>query len=65
MTPEETKAALRNFINATIKGDPEGNAQSIISNVLQSKMKARIMGTAGPETIDTATPVVDDTAGAE
>lgn len=52
MSPEETKAALRNFINMTIKGDPDGKAEGAIRDVLQAKMQARIMGQAGPETID-------------
>lgn len=53
MTPEETKAALRNLINATIKGDPDDQAQKIVHDVLQAKMQARIMG--APEKAEDAT----------
>lgn len=46
MSPEDTKTALRNLVNLTIKGDPDGEAQKIVSDVLQAKMQARITGTA-------------------
>ena len=42
MTPEETKAALRSLINATIKGDPNNEADRLVHDVLQDKMQARI-----------------------
>lgn len=54
MTPDETKAALRNLINVTIKGDPDDEAQKIVHDVLQSKMQARIVGkTETPSESDT------------
>lgn len=56
MTPEDTKTALRNLINLTIKGDPDGETQKIVHDVLQAKMQARI---AGPAEV-AATP--DDSA---
>ena len=56
MTPEETKAALRAMINATIKGDPEGDAPKLVHDVLQAKMQARISPkeeVVEPETTET------------
>ena len=44
MTPEETKAALRNLINARIKGDPNDEAAKLTHDVLQAKMQARLAG---------------------
>lgn len=44
MAPDETKAALRNLINATIKGDPDNQAAAIVHDVLQAKMQKRIAG---------------------
>lgn len=56
MTPEETKAALRTFVNLTIKGDESGEAAKCIQDVLQAKMQARIQGMhAGSDAdVDTA-----------
>lgn len=49
MSPEDTKTALRNLINLTIKGDPEGEGQKIVHDVLQAKMQARISDKASVE----------------
>lgn len=49
MTPDETKAALRDLINVTIKGDPNDEAQKIVHDVLQAKMQKRILGDVGGE----------------
>lgn len=49
MSPEDTKAALRNLINVTIKGDADGEGAKIVHDVLQAKMQARI---AGPDAAD-------------
>lgn len=54
MTPEETKSALRNLINVTIKGDPDDEAQKIVHDVLQAKMQRRIVGE--PETVGGEVP---------
>jgi hypothetical protein len=42
MNSDETKAALRNFVNMTIKGDADDEAGKLIHDVLQAKMQARI-----------------------
>lgn len=49
MSPEDTKTALRNLINVTIKGDPDGEASKLVHDVLQAKMQARIVGTQAVE----------------
>lgn len=46
MTPTETKAALRNFVNSTIKGEPDEKA---IHDLLQAKMQARIAKLTAPD----------------
>ena len=48
MNSDETKAALRNFVNMTIKGDSEDEAGKLIHDVLQAKMQARINPPAAP-----------------
>ena len=42
MSPEDTKTALRNLINLTIKGDPDNQTSAVIHDVLQAKMQAKI-----------------------
>lgn len=49
MSPEDTKTALRNLVNLTIKGDPNNEAQKIVSDVLQAKMQSRIVDVAPVE----------------
>lgn len=46
MSPEDTKTALRNLVNLTIKGDPNNEAQKVVHDVLQAKMQARISGSS-------------------
>lgn len=59
MNSDDTKTALRNLVNLTIKGDPDNEAQKIVSDVLQAKMQARITGVSnaaasGEESSETA-----------
>jgi hypothetical protein len=60
MSPEDTKAALRNLINLTIKGDPDNQASAVVHDVLQAKMQARISPQQEAEAEETPDELSDE-----